>query len=276
MGYAIETIPGSYTAAASTGAQAYTAGTQQSFQVRALAANAKASIRALWTQSQDAGYTRIRSPRMHDDVVGFQFAHLVNNTSPLGLECIDQEVFSQDTLTVEDYFTAAPGTNVQQVGFQVYYDDIPGIAANYWTWAQVQQAMAAAPVPNQYLGVYVLPVPAGTVGAWGTGLALNSSQDVFKANSWYGLIGYECPTRVTAWSILGTDLGNLYVGGPGSVDPIITRTWFKRMEDYTGLPSIPVINSQNKGSTLVQVFDITTATAKPIGLIFAYLGPTGA
>lgn len=276
MGYAIETIPGSYTAAASTGAQAYTAGTAQSFQIRALAANSQARIHALWTQSQDAGYTRIRSPRMHDDVVGMQSAHFVNNASPLLLDSIEQEVYSQDTLIVEDYFTAAPGTNVQQMAFQVYYDDVPGLAGNFWTWAQVSAAMQAAPVPNQYLGVYTLPVPAGTVGAWGTGVALNSSQDVFKANSWYALLGYTCPTRVTAWSILGTDLGNLYVGGPGSVDPIITRNWFKRMEEFTGRPSIPVINSQNKGATLVQVFDITTATAKPINLIFAYLGPTGA
>jgi hypothetical protein len=44
------------------------------------------------------------------------------------------------------------------------------------------------------------------------------------------------------------------------------------METESGRPSIPVINSQNKASTLIQVASETASTAYPISLLFAYLG----
>jgi hypothetical protein len=269
MGLAVETVVGSYAAAAATGAQAYTPGNGQSFQVRATNGTTVAWLEAMWTKSLDAGYTRIRSPRLHDDVIGIEAQHYIGNASPLMSEYFEQELYSQDTLIVEDFFTAAPTVNdVQQIGFQVYYDDLPGVAGNYMTWAQIQ------PQIKHYMGCYVLPVSNATVGQWGVGVALNSSQDVFKANSWYALIGFITPTLFTAWSILGSDLGNLQVGGPGSVDPIITRRWFPYMEMESGKPSIPVINSQNKQSTLVQVFHSAASVTLPIQLLFAYLGTT--
>src|SRR5271167_2966640 len=141
MGYGIETVAGQYTAAASTGAQAYTPAVGQTFQVRALQPNSAATIEALWTKSSATGYTRLRSPRMHDDVVGIQVAHYITNASPLLLEMFAQEVFSQDILIVEDFWRVAPAAVPQQIAFQVYYDDIPGISANFKTWAEVQQLM---------------------------------------------------------------------------------------------------------------------------------------
>ena len=267
MGLAVETVVGSYAATATTGAQAYTAGNGQTFQVRATNGTSRASLESIWTKSADAGYTRIRSPRLHDDVNGIEVEHFVNNTSPLANEYFSNALYSQDTLIVEDYFTTAPTVNdVQQIGMTIYYDDLPGVAGNYMSWAQVHS------LAQSYMGVYVNPSSAATVGQWGVGVALNSSQDVFKANSLYALIGYITPSQFTAWSILGSDLGNLQVGGPGSTDPLITRHYFPWMEECTGRPSIPVINSQNKSATLVQVFDTVASTARPISLLFAYLG----
>jgi hypothetical protein len=271
MGFAVETVVGSYAAVAATGAQAYTPGNGQSFNVRALAPNTNAHLETIWTNSQDAGYTRIRSPRLHDDVVGIEVQHNIGDATPLEAECFTQMLYSQDSLTVEDYFTSAPTvTDVQQVGFQVYYDDLPGVSANILPWAQVK------PMIQSYYGVYVDPESNATVGEWGVGVPINSEQDNFKANSWYALIGYLTPTLFTAFALQGTDIGNLFVGGPGAVDPLITRRWFPYMEEISGFPSIPVINSQNKGATQVQVFDKTASTHYPIGLLFAYLGPTGA
>lgn len=267
MGQAIETVVGSLVAVATATAQPYTAGNGQSFQVRATNGTTEAHLEALWTKSLDAGYTRIRSPRLHDDVIGIEAEHYIGNASPLLCEYFSTLLYSQDILIVEDFFTAAPTVNdVQQIGFQVYYDDLPGVAGNYQSWAQVQ------PQIQSYMGVYTLPISNATVGQWGVGVALNSSQDVFKANSSYALIGYHTPTLFTAWSILGSDLGNLQVGGPGSIDPKITRNWFPYMEMESGRPSIPVINSQNKQSTLVQVFHSVASTTLPLSLIFAYLG----
>lgn len=276
MGYGIETVIGTYTATATTGAQAYTAITGSTFQVRASNPNSSIYVHSLWSQSSATGYTRLRSSRMHDDVIGFEVAHLTNNVSPLALGCVNQEVYAQDTLTVEDYWQVAPGAVQQSVAYQVYYDDLAGIAANYWTWAQVQTAAAAATPQNQVYGVVVRPSSSATAGQFGTGVALNSYQDTFRANSWYALIGYITNTRFTAFTILGTDLGNLYVGGPGSVDPLITRRYFADMEYYTGKPSIPVINSQNKGATYVYISDNATSTQEDLSLLFVYCGPTGA
>lgn len=269
MGLAVETVVGSLVSVATATAQPYTPGNGQSFNVRATNGQTVAWLEAMWTKSLDAGYTRVRSPRLHDDVIGIEAQHFVGNASPLLSEYFEQELYSQDSLIVEDFFTAAPTVNdVQQIGLQVYYDDLPGVAGNYMTWAQI------SPMIKSYMGVYVNPSSSATVGQWGVGVALNSSQDVFKANSYYALIGYETPTLFTAFSVLGSDLGNLQVGGPGSIDPKITRQWFPYMEVESGKPSIPVINSQNKQSTLVQVFNSVASTAYPISLIFAYLGTT--
>lgn len=267
MGYGIELVAGNYAATATTGAQSYTAANGQSFTVRAANGASPINLEGFWTISKDAGYTRVRSPRLHDDVVGIESEHYVNNASPLLLENFTQPIYSQDTLIWEDYFTTAPtASNVQQLGYLAYYQDLPGVAGNYITWAECQSQI------KSFMGVYVTPASSATVGNWGTGVALNSSQDFFKANSRYALIGYQTPSAFTAFSLLGSDLGNLQFGGPGSTDPKITRNWFPYLEMTSGLPSIPVINSQNKASTLVQVFSNVASTTYPISLIFAYLG----
>lgn len=269
MPYGIETVVGGYTAAATATVQAFTANSAQSFNVRALAGNTTAEIAQIWTQSSAAGLTRIRSPRLHDDVVGVEVAHLTNNCSPLTGENFAQTVYSQDTLIVEDSWIVAPAAVTQGMAFQVYYQDVPGISANFKSWSEI------APLVQSYYGVYVTATSAAAPQNWGTGVAINSSQDNFKANSWYALIGYQTNVRFTAFSVLGTDLGNLYFGGPGSVDPIVTRQYFYNLEKITGKPSIPVINSQNKGATLIQVADNVASTAYTLGLLWAYLGPTG-
>lgn len=268
MGLAIETVLGYVSDANSATAQAMTPAPGQSFNVRATNGQTVAHLCSMWSKFQDPGYFRVRSPRLHDDVNGIEVEATGTTPNPLLLEGFNQELYSQDSLTVEAFFTAAPTATHYSFGaMQIYYDDLPGIAGNFKTWAQVQ------PMIQSYMGVYVNPSSAGTIGSWGTGVALNSSQDVFKANSAYALLGYSTPTAFMAFNIQGTDLGNLQVGGPGTTGSIETRRWFKYMDEMTGMPSIPVINSQNKGATLIQVADSAISTAYPISLFFAYLGP---
>ena len=210
MGYAIETVIGYLSNAASTGAQAMTAGASQSFNVRATNGTSLAHLESIWATFQDPGYARIRSPRFHDDVNGIEIQAVSTNVSPLANEGFGQPLYSQDSLIVEGYFTAAPtATHYSGIGMNVVYDDLPGVSANFKTWAEV------APMIQSFMGVYVNPSSSATIGQWGNGVALNSSQDVFKANGQYALIGYSTPTAFTAFSILGSDLGNLQVGGPG-------------------------------------------------------------
>jgi hypothetical protein len=267
MGLAIETVGAVLSNAATATAQAMTPAINQSFQVRATNGTTNAWLETAWADFQDAGNFRVRSPRLHDDVNAIQLAPIISTPDPLAAENFEQELYSQDTLILEAVFTVAPtAAHISTAFMQVYYDDLPGVAGNFLMWAEIQ------PRIQSYLSIPVTPTSAAAATGWGAGVALNSSVDVFKANSLYALIGYLTATEFAAFSLLGSDLGNLQYGGPGSTKPTETRNFFVQQEMSSGKPSIPVINSQNKAATLVQVLSKTVATAYPITLLFAYLG----
>lgn len=271
MGYGIETVLAYLSNAASTGAQAMTAGTNQSFTVRATAnGSAPVTLETVATYFQDAGEFRIRSPRMHDNVNGIRMGVPTNLPRVILNEAFQQPLYSQDTLTVEAFFNTTPtSTHISMALLNLYYDDVPGVAGTYKTFAEIQ------PQIQDYLSVPVVPTSGATAGNWGTGVAINSTVDTFKANTSYALIGYEVPVNFGAWSMVGVDLGNLYVGGPGDVVNIDTRRYFYWLEQTSGKPSIPVINSQNKGTTNVQIADQTASTAYRVNLVFAQLRNAG-
>lgn len=268
MGIARETVIGYKKVAASATAQALTPGLTQTFTVRAAPMTSAISIQSMWASFQTPGFFRIRSPRLHDDVTGIEVKANATNVSPLASKYFKQPVVSQDLLTVEAFFTAAPTVTHAAFGaYNVYYTTLTGINANFKTWAEI------TPMVISYYGVYLTVVSSATIGNWGAGVAINNKQDQFKANSSYALIGYNTPTAIDAISIIGSDLGNLRFGGPGSIDPKITSYWFADQELDTGMASIPVINSQNKAATLVSVASATATTTYQISLLFAYLGP---
>lgn len=267
MGYGIETVAAILTNAAAAGAQAMAPAATQSFNIRAAASNTSPiTLETLWGDFQDPGDIRVRSPRMHDTANALRIATIPSYFGPLVAEYFEQQLFSQDNLTVEAFFTVVPTVaHISLAYLQVYYDDIPGIAANYRPWSGVQ--------PNivDYLAVPVSPSSAAAAGQWGAGVAINSAVDVFKANTNYALIGYIAPVAFGAWSVQSIDVGNLQVGGPGVANPIDTRRWFPYQEAASGKPSIPIINSQNKGNTLVFISDRALSTAFELTLIFGQL-----
>lgn len=265
MGQGIELVAASLSDAAATGAQAMTAANQQSFNVRATAGgSAGVSLEALITSFQDVGSLRVRSPRLHDDVNGIRIAAKAGATDVVANEAFSQRLYSQDALTVEAFFDVAPtAAHLSVAGLLVYYDDIPGINANLKTWAEIE------PNVEDYL---VVPVnPTNGTANWGAGVAINAVVDVFKANKLYALLGVHAQAGRGLWSILGVDVGNLFMGGPFGTTNIDERRWFRYMEQETGKPSIPVINSQNKGATTVQTISDTAAAASNLSLIFAQL-----
>lgn len=267
MGQGLEIVGCSLANAAAVGAQAMAALNGQSLNVRATAnGNAPVTLTSIATDFQDAGDFRIRSPRMHDDVNGIRIAAPAGVPQWGAAEYFDQLLYSQDSLIAEAFFTVAPTAGHTSLGYlQIYYDDVPGIAANLRSWAEV------APNVVNYLSVPVTPTSSATLGNWGAGVAINSTVDVFKANTLYALIGYDCPVAFGAWSLQGVDVGNLQVGAVGSTTPLETRRYFPYLSDDMGKPCIPIINSQNKGATLVNVSDKANATAFEITLHFAQL-----
>ncbi|MGH3571172.1 MAG: hypothetical protein ACRDUW_04985 [Pseudonocardiaceae bacterium] len=264
MGAAWESVNALLSDAAAASAQAMAAGANQSFTIRA--SNGLVTLESIATDFQDPGEFRIRSPRMHDAVNGLRIWAQDESDGPQCLEYFRQVVYSQDTLTVEAVFSAAPvATHISNALMTFHYDDIPGLAGNFLTWAE------CAPRIVDYLITPHSPVSGATAGDWGAGEAINALVDVFKADTQYALIGYTMPVPFHAWGIQGVDIGNLIFGGPGSLDPHTTRRYFPYLSDCTGYPAIPVVNSQNKATTNVMVADEVASTDYEFSLIWAQL-----
>lgn len=212
----------------------------------------------------------IKSPRMHDDVLGMQFAvgaytntgsTVIFNPQTLLPGLQSQPLYSTDTLVVSANATTA--TNKFLGVFNIRYDSLPGISSRLFTWDQVRGNIA------NLVGVEVQPAASGTAGHLGTGVALNSVTSRLKANKDYALLGYSTSIPVGAILITGTDTGNLLVGGPGLPNTADTGNFFVDNSIKYQSGQIPVINSLNQGGTFVYVQDITASTAPNVVLHFA-------
>lgn len=271
MGKALETLVGYI--ASGTGTATYDALTftaPQSTTVRAYQ-NGNAYLQDVWGATSAAGWLlSIKSPRMHDDVLGMQVA--VNAYTNTGSTVIfnpqtllpgyqQQKLYSTDTLVASAL--AATATNKFVGVFNIAYDDLPGISSRLFTWDQIRPNIA------NLVGVEVQPAASGTVGHFGTGVALNSVTTRLKANKDYALLGYSTSIPVAAILITGVDTGNLYMGGPGLPNTADTGNFFVENAVRYQSPQIPVINSLNQGGTFVYCLDITASTAPNVVLHMA-------
>lgn len=211
----------------------------------------------------------IRSPRLHDNTRGIRVS-----TTPLapgavasnGAQIVlprytKQPLYSSDTLIEEVNGTAADDAILSQL---IYYENLGGIAANLVTWAEIESRIA------NIVGIRVAPT-SGAVVAFGATVTLISTEDRLQADLNYALLGYTADTPFTTFGIKGPDTGNLRVGGPGMIDGYITSNWFVNLSRDYGLPLIPVIEANNRGTTVIDCVDGEGATAPGINLIFAEL-----
>jgi len=283
MGAALEVVTGyATTAALAAGTyEALTANSGQSYSIRATPNSLAGSLLAPFGQSNLAGYFQIKSPRMHDTTVGTTFysqpaTSAFSGGAFAGLD-YEEPAWSTDVLTVQyTPLVTIAAAETEVLAQPVYYPNLGGIAANFATWAQVQSYVNAGTKVGDHYVSWVRPSSAATAGQIGVGVAINSTNDQFKANHSYALIGFLCGVKVAAILIQGVDTGNLYVGGPGSIDPAQTRDYFVKLGLAQGFATIPVIQANNKGATFVYVVDgQTTSTASTVGLIWMDLGVIG-
>lgn len=280
MGAALETVSGYLTAATTTAGtyQAVTVQNTQSFTVRATPTDLAGNMLGVFASFGAAGYAQIKSARMHDQTIGTTFAAPVNTSFPqvntLSPTDYDEPLWNTDVLTVQLTTVASQtASTAYLIGFQNYYPSLGGIQQNMLSWAGVQSYINPGMKTGLHYVSWVRPSSSGTAGAIGTGVAINATNDQFKANHSYALLGYLCPVSVGLVLIQGTDTGNLYVGGPGSTDPVQTKGYFVHQSIDQNLPLIPIIQANNKGGTLVSIADpATTSTAFTIGLIWLDLG----
>jgi hypothetical protein len=234
--------------------------------VRTLAGQQEALLIDFGCKHATAGMVRVRSPYLHDDVNALRFRTLAADASGLTGWAPDQRLRGQDTLIVE----STGGSSAEQVSYWqlAYYKELNGGPSYYITRAELDARAI------EEIG-YEVAVTGGSTATWGSAL-MSSGTGILKANQMYAVVGYVLDVACTAWGIYGPDTGNFRAGGPGITTRQFTRTWFADMSDACGLPTIPVINSQNLSGTQVQVVDSAGATAVNVDLYLARIGPTPA
>jgi hypothetical protein len=236
--------------------------TGQSGTIRNTQLGSKVNLEGFWQEAAAASAVRVRSPRLHDNVQGIRYS--LPLASPFNLLGYKPQtpLVPQDLLVVESATTVAA---VTAQFLHVSYASLPGSDGNYGTWGQIQPRIV------DIMTQEVTPGNPTAAGQWSAGVALNSSFDLMKANTWYALLGYTSTVQAGAFAIQGPDTGGLKVGGPGILNPLETREWFVWMDEFGEEPAIPVINSANKAGTFVFLADLAAANAAVVDLLFAEL-----
>jgi hypothetical protein len=257
----------------STTFDAVTFNSNQSATVRSYQPGTGAYLENVWAATSAAPWLiSIKSPRMHDDVLGMEFAlGAYTNTGSTVIfnpqELIPGEqrqyLYATDTLSITG--NATTGTNKLVAVMNVYYDDLGGVSSRLYSWNTIK------PMIKNTAGFLCAVQASGTVGVFGTGVALNASSSRWKANTDYAILGYSVSTPVAAVVINGVDVGNLYVGGPGLPNTALTGQFFVDQDRLYGTPHIPVINSLNVGGTFAYCADITASTSTNLVLHVAEL-----
>lgn len=203
-----------------------------------------------WAFDATAGELRITSPRLHDQAQCIRNRVTAALSSPLAPGFNNggfaQRLYAQDNLTIQ---ISGGGAELDLAALLVGYDNLDGVSGRYIDQATLRKG-----------GVNILTaevtVTAVATGLWGGAVAINSSFDTLIANTDYAMVGAMTDTRGLAIGVTAVDFGNLRVGIPA--EPTLrsfTQNWFQALSLAYGAPYIPVFNSANKSTVLI---DVTT------------------
>jgi hypothetical protein len=155
--------------------------------------------------------------------------------SPIG---VDQPIFPSDVLVVQANGTAADDVIVTLL---IYYQDIPGIKARLASYEYVKAHT------KNLVGINTNLTPGD--GVAGTAVALNAADNRLHANTDYAVLGFTSNLAFGSLTLAGVDTGNLKVGGPILGEPDHDAMMFADFARAYNAPLIPIINSNNAGST---------------------------
>jgi hypothetical protein len=269
MGLAIETILAAKHNITGGAFEDLTPGSGDTFTIRSFADGSEAYLEELWgLDNTNPAQFSLKSPRMHDQVRGILLAvpsGAATGENPeephfLLPSYLRSPVYQSDTLTVQVNGTANDDC---LFAYTIHYADLPGSDAQFHSWDVVR------PLIRNLVGILVQPTAGASV--YGAAVALDSVDDRLKADTDYAILGLQCSLPTGLISIQGPDLANYRVGVPGTIDPAQSGDWFVQMDKKYGQPHIPVINANNKGSTVVYAATADTASARNVTLIMAEL-----
>jgi hypothetical protein len=261
---ALDTLTSTGTAINTTLA-ATTIAAGDSFTVKNAPLNSDVWLLNAWVDNQAAGEVRIRSPKMHDNVDAIRTRVQVGVVKPLLPMGAAQRLYPQDTEIVELAGSATAG-DIESVVQQIYYADLPGQAARLFNWDQIRQRM-------RHIVPIRLAITLGSTAGYNGARAINADTDLLQANTDYALLGMTTNTECAAVCLRGPDTGNLRVSVPG--EPDLTEDaswWFRMLSMHYNLPLIPVINSANKGATLVDAVNDENGGTANVVIWLAMLG----
>lgn len=212
--------------------------------VRNAAMDSEIKMLQAWADVQGVGILQARSPKMHDNVRGISLATSVAEVDPLLAMGAAQRLYAQDTMTLGLSGSAAGG-DIETGCFLIYYPELPGVEARLITAEELRSR--AKSIMGQ-----VNTIATGTAGNFSGSEAINAEFDNWKANVDYALAGYVVDIDCAAVRWIGSDSGNLGVGGPGNAkNKRMTSRWFVELSEAFDLPLIPVFNAANKSAILI-------------------------
>lgn len=217
-----------------------------------------------WCDIDDGGSIRMRSPNFHDDVNGIELIAPAHAPIALMDGYSKQILQKNDTLTVE--LADSGGGAPSGLSMLHYYENLPGADAQLFRWNEIENNVA------ELMTCRVAVTPAEVQGAYGGAIGMTALQNLFKADGYYALLGWQASIQYQTIGVTGTDTSNRRVGGPGSLPGIFdTREWFIMQSKQSGFPCIPVYKTQNLQSTVVDVIDTADNDAGVIEFSFARL-----
>ena len=148
----------------------------------------------------------------------------------------------------------------------IYYPDLPGQNARLFTWDAIKTRI------RNILGQRIA-ITLGSTAGYNGSRAINADTDLLKANQDYAVLGMTTDVECAAICLRGPDTGNLRCNVPG--EPTLVHHanyWFKRLSQGYNLPVIPVINSANKGGTLIDCVNDENAGTANVTIWLAELG----
>lgn len=260
MGIALETSVFFATNPTTAGAAA-TMATGDTNRIRSFASTAQAKLLEVYRQGATEGFVQVASPLFHDPVRGIR---LITTETPYRWPLppeIGQPLAPTDTLA----FTIAGGTSETDAGaILVGYSDISGVNARLHSWGDISSSV---------LNIKPLEVDFSTnasTSQW-QDTVITTTEDLLHADRSYAVLGYYTDTAVLCVGLRGQETGNLRIAGPGVVASDITNDFFVETSNRSGMPCIPVISANNKGSIFLSCAAVATATAVKAGLILAEL-----
>lgn len=215
-----------------------------------------------------AGEFRITSPRLHDQAQGIRNRVTAALSSPLAPGYLNggfaQRLYAQDNLTLQ---VSGGGAELDLGAVLVGYDDLAGVSGRFIDQPTLRKS-----------GVNILTaevtVNAVATGLWGGAVAINSSFDTLIANTDYALVGAMTDTRGLSIGVTAVDFGNLRVGIPAEPSlRSLTQNWFEALSLAYSAPYIPVFNSANKSTTLIDMATNGAGGTYTINLELVQLAP---